>query len=224
MRADSVAWRYTREGMEIIHRCANEAAGPSQDPELTRQLYIDGVAYFLRGLPTDLTPEERIRIGVALPPEIMLHPRPHSPETIGSDTSEDAAVPATPTIRLTAVRPIAARITVFVVLLLKLLLYYLGLVLRQLYAYDRTYHISDRAIMRSAILLDWAWKWTASLVNKVCSMNGGQIGRFAEELTRCLAEEVSNGLFDGLREVLNKDENRARDEIDRVDASNSSSS
>lgn len=210
--------------MEIMHRSANEAAAPSQDPELTRQLYIDGVAYFLRGLPTDLTPEERIRIGVALPPEIMLHSRPHSPETIDSETSEDAAVPATPTVRLTAVRPIAARITVFVILLIKLLLYYLGIVLRQLYAYDRTYHVSDRAIMRSAILLDWTWKWTASLVNKVCNMNGGQVGRFAEELSRCFAEEVSNGLYDGLREVLNKDEKRSPDETDRVDTSNSSSS
>ena len=54
-------------------------------------------------------------------------------------------------------------------------------------------------------------------------MNDGQVGRFAEELTRCFAEEVSNGLFDGLREVLNKDQNRPRAEADRVDTSGSSS-
>ena len=207
-----------------MHRSANEAAAPSQDPELTRQLYIDGVAYFLRGLPPDLTPEERIRIGVALPPEIMLHSRTHSIETIESETSEESVAPATPTIQLTAVRPIVSRITVCLILALKLFVYYFTILLRQLYTYDRAYHISDRAIVRSAILLDWAWKWTASVINRVCSMNDGQVGRFAEELTRCLAEEVSNGLFDGLRQVLNKDENRTRDETDRFDASNSSSS
>jgi hypothetical protein len=198
------------EGFELISRSANEAASPSQDADLTRRLYIDGVAYFLRGLPTDLTAEERIRLGVALPPQPDSSSIPHSllaiaPATSGELTAEGATV-----VRFFSLRPLVAKLTVYIVLCLKLVFYYLGTVMRKLYRYDRRHHISDRAIVQCALFLDYGWRLTTSTGSRVCNMNDGQVGQFLGELLRCFADEVSNGLHDGLGEVFQKRERKSQ--------------
>ena len=191
------------EGFELISRSANEAASPSQDADLTRRLYIDGVAYFLRGLPTDLTAEERIRLGVALPAQPDLSSVPHSLRAIGPTTEEHTAEGAA-RVRFSSLRPLVAKLTVCIVVCLKLVFYYLGIMLRKLYRYDRRYHVSDRAIVQCALLIDYMWRLMALTVNRVCDMNDGQVGQFLGELSRGFADEVSNGLHDGLGEVFQK--------------------
>ena len=64
----------------------------------------------------------------------------------------------------------------------------------------------------------------ASTINRVCSMNDGQVGQFLGELLRCFADEVSNGLHDGLGEVFQKRETKsamARDLSDDRDSDSS---
>jgi hypothetical protein len=178
----------------------------------------------LRGLPTDLTAEERIRLGVALP-QLVSSSIPHSLLAIGPATSEECtAAEDAKAIRFSSLRPLVAKLTVCIVLCLKLIMYYLGIVMRKLYRYDRTHHISDRAIVQCALLFDRAWRLMALTVNRVCNMNDGKVGQFLGELLRCFADEVSNGLHDGLGEVFQKRERKseiARDLSDERDSDSS---
>ena len=152
----SLSWKHAIEGIHVMSRSVNEANSSSHTPELSRSLYIDGVAYILRGLPTNLTHEERIRLGIGVPPQ---HESPSSscapsPQTISSnssvvsaETALDAAVPS-------SLRTIVAKITVLAIFLLRFVLRCLAVVVGMLYRYDRAYRVSDRAILRSAVLLD----------------------------------------------------------------------
>lgn len=200
--SDKIAWVYAREGLELMQRSVNVTAADSHGANLRRQLYIDGMGYLSRALPQHLTVDERIRIGVGLPPHLDMPTRPHSPQTLSSDISESSVVKQRPAMQLSFVRPLVAKITVYIILLLRLIMQGLGLAICKLYAYDRRHRISDWAIMQSVIIFERTWTLTASAMERVCSMNDGQVGEFLGELSRCLADEVSRGLYDGLGEVF----------------------
>ena len=95
-----ISWKYANEGSKLVSRSMREATSTSQETELTRRLYVDGVAYLLRGLPTNLTAEERIKLSGALPPQVKPHQRPDTSFSLDSDTLNErmpCAIPITRT-------------------------------------------------------------------------------------------------------------------------------
>ena len=197
-----VGWKYTNEGTTFMSRSVNEASSATQVTELTRSLYIDGVAYFLRGLPTDLSVEEQMRLSAALPPQLDAPHRPATAMTIESSSSDSQSSEPMTVVEQSFTRKVVAKITVCVALVVKFCLDYLALLLQTFYQYDRKHHLSIRAILNGAFVLDWVWKEITRLAKKICDLNDGQVGKALEELLRYLANEVSSGLYDGIGEAV----------------------
>ena len=208
--SSEVGWKYANEGCTLISRSAREAMSTSQEIELTRRLYVDGVAYFLRGLPGNLTAEERVRLSASLPPQLDSASRPDSPVTIDSTTPEEQTSDPIPIVRSSVIRHIVAKNTVCILLVIKFVLHWVWLLSERAYRYDRRHRISDWALLKGVIIIDCIWKRAMELANRVCAMDNGKVGQTLEEVSRYLAQEVSSGLYDGIGEAVGLQRNGMR--------------
>ena len=211
-----VGWKYMNEGCTLIFRSVREATSASQETELTRRLYVDGVAYFLRGLPTYLTEEETLRLSAALPPQ-LIGPADGAATVESTVLEQQKTIEATPTVRPTLVRLFVAKITVCIAHVVKFLLDCLRLVCQEAYRYDRRHRISVRALVNGALLLDCVWKEAMRLVNNVCALDDGRVGEALGELSRHIALEVSNGLYDGIGEAVGFRGDRQSGRLEDID-------
>ena len=144
----------SRENMEIVLGSRVASQRDSLLPDAARQQQIEGAIYLLRGLPRDLTSDERVRLRVALPPQLDTHTRPPTLGLLPSNDQHDTDADTRSALRLPCVRPLAAEVTVCLVLLLIWISRKAAIVIGMLSGYDRRYHMSDAVIVQSAILFN----------------------------------------------------------------------
>ncbi len=135
-----VNWKYAYEGYSLIDRAVRESSTFDQEPELTRKLYLDGVAYLLRGLPADAGELELLQLKHALPfsggaltamdAEVLLNPKERP----------------TPPARRSMTYEASTRATFYMLFLVNMFLPYLRALLAQAYQCDRRYRVSDRIV------------------------------------------------------------------------------
>lgn len=121
--------RYTEVGSTLVVDAVREATS-SKEVDLTRRLYVDGVTYLLRGLPTDLSPDEQLRVQAALPPQLADEQNPGDMK------------PA----HASATRQIVARLTSYLVLLIGTFMECLQRLCQDFYRFERTHRISKLTV------------------------------------------------------------------------------
>ena len=197
-----VSWKHANEACTLVGRSVQEATSSAQDIELTRQLYIDGMAYFLRGLPSDLTVDEAIRLRAALPPQLN-----NSVQQSGTRLASGSPPPTarkeqsaktTPSLLQRAVTCITLQIIITIAFLLP----YIQLLFGQAYRYDRKFRISDRVLAKSVAIADSMGKQTIALAGTVCAMNEGKVGDALREMSVWAVQGVTAGVYEGVGEGM----------------------
>lgn len=157
--------------------------------EFERDTYVDGLAYLLRGLPENLTPQEGDRLLRSMPAALL-----DGTENSRSIASRDERHPST-LYRLT--NSIALRF----ILLLSILLPYLLLLVQWLAGLERRYKVSENLSCYALQMMNAV----AHHGGRVLQATSGQEWRIGQLLISRLlwtVEEVSRGLADGVDQGL----------------------
>lgn len=150
---------------------------------LSRQLHIDAVIYILRGLPTELSSQESLRIQTALPSQLQT----------SQNASPKGYSPRHPPSLLH--RGLASTV-IILCLLIRLLLPHAKYLSAQAFTYNQTHNISQRVFTTTVSMAD-------SLGKKSLSVASTAFGNQAvlAAMTYCV-DGVCGGLTEGLGEGM----------------------
>ena len=188
-----VRWKYVSEGSRLVRFARREAGMDSEDAELTRKMYLDGVGYLLKGLP-NLSSDEIAQLSRDLP-ELLLFTDQHrqSEDDVGKPDGENY------------VCRLVTLVTMYSVLFLAFILPLLRRSAAALYRYDQRYHISNRVAETTTQTLS-AWAQVIST-----SLNEGKAGQALLGMTLYTVEGASKGFFDGYSQALQRQNAALRD-------------
>lgn len=170
------------------------------NPDFSRQLYIDGVSYLLRGLPQDLSSEETIRLQAAMPSEMIPLQQPADRIMIRNQTYENQVTQQEED--ATLLHRVVAMVVLQIFLLMSFLWPYIQTICRGAYQYEREHHISEKLLNQSWTTANVLSKNTMAMVKTVCRWNDGQVGVALEDMIFWWVHGVTGGLRDGVRDGL----------------------
>lgn len=154
------------------------------------------MTYLLRGLPTDLTEEEQIRLRAAMPVQLV-QPQPAVGALIVRDENREVSS-ARPEYEPTALHRIVATAVVQAFMLFSFLWPYLQISMRSAYQYEREHHISERILSQTTSAANALSKGTVA----VCSWNDGQVGKILEDAALWWVQGVTGGFCEGIENGL----------------------
>jgi len=166
-----------------------------------RHVYINAIAYLLRGLPTDLTVEEQISVRSALPQGLVSPLRVEMAASQGSLLIESnvRAESAQRETQPSVLHRTLATTIINLFLFLQFLLPYIQILLRAAYDYERTHRISEKVLVASIETVDGLSKLGLQGGNAL--LRSGLALGFGE-LFAWIIEGVSGGINEGLGEGM----------------------
>ena len=201
-----VAWRFANQGLNLLGLAVEESASlsastNSQDATLGRHLYIHALTYLLRGLPTDLSPEEQLTVRASLPSGVAEPLRLEVQDQqllIGPGAESDTASTPPPSMLHRAVASSIVQIFVF----FQFLLPYLKLLLFNIYTYERTHHVTEKLLATSLDTVDALGKRGIEVSGAVARLGDGRVGQALNHITVWWVDSVAGGICDGVGEGL----------------------
>lgn len=186
---------------------------------LTRQLYIHGMTYLLRGLPAELTPEETLSLQAAIPQHILnLQNEPNAHALVqvqGPHTLRQADPPQDTSI----LHRITAMVVFQTFMMIQFLLPYIKLFIGHAYRFEREHKITQRFVNKSITTVDELGRRSLQLSQTVCQMNDGKVGQAINDLTfwwvRGLTGGIQQGIADGV--VMFGNERPATGRVEKLD-------
>ncbi|KAH7350459.1 hypothetical protein BKA66DRAFT_476088 [Pyrenochaeta sp. MPI-SDFR-AT-0127] len=202
-----ISWKYASSGISLMTQAYRESSVPLQhidEPStaLTRQLYIHGMTYLLRGLPADLTPEESLSLQAAMPPGFIEIPNDSSTHALIPVSKRTSIAQEVPPQEPTVLHRITATIVFQTFILIQFLLPYIKLLLSHTYQFERKHQITKRLINTSVSTVDELSRRSLKLSQTVCQMNEGRVGQAINEMTIWWVRSVTGGLQQGIEEGL----------------------
>lgn len=166
-----------------------------------RRLYVHGLTYLLRGLPNDLTPDERMELKYALPVDV-----------VGSLAVVPATEPARPHSSSGALeypngapsvihRVLAASIVQFFILF-HFVMPYIKLLVGHAYRLERTHRISERMFRASINTVNEFGRAGMQVADSVCRMDDGKVGHAINEILIWWIRGIAGGIHQGLDEGI----------------------
>lgn len=187
-------------------------------PALTRQLYLHGMTYLLRGLPSDLTPEELLSLQAAAPQSLVnaqADPASHAlvPRSAQNQVARDLP-PQDPSI----LHRMTATLVLQTFIFIQFLLPYIKIFLAHAYLFEREHQITRRFVNGSITTVDDIGRRSLRLSQTICQMNDGKVGQAINEMTIWWVRGVTGGMQQGFEEGLNR-ERRAREKskVERIE-------
>jgi hypothetical protein len=177
-------------GLTLLGVAAEDTWRTRGERDLSRRMYIDGLAYLLRGLPEDITADEVAVINAALPNP--LREREEGSRTIGSGVHEPATPPRSLLHRTTA------NSTLYAILALSVVLPYAQFAVEQAWQWERNHHVSERAFQQGSIVLQSAGSRISSVLAGVSGLTNEQLGRACCDAGIWLMKDVSGGTSEGI--------------------------
>jgi len=202
-----IDWKFANQGINLLSLSVEESATISRNPScgnvsFARQLYLHGLTYLLRGLPSDLSPEEEQSIQGSIPRKLLNHG--DSDARDGLTTPPPAKSHATSfSSQPSILRKALATTIVHVFVFFQFLLPYLKFLLRSAYEYERTHHISEKVLASSVDIADAFGKQSLAISAALYGMKNGKVGEVLSEVASWLIESIAGGIQDGIGEGLN---------------------
>ncbi|KAJ5167374.1 uncharacterized protein N7482_006155 [Penicillium canariense] len=193
-------WNRVVPAFNLLRNAGYEAQQPQADGRLARSLYINAVMYLLDALPSNLTAEETLMLQHRLPEPVK--------ESIASSSQPHLARLEGPTQLKTFQPPrsylhrLLASTIVQIFLILRFLLPYLRLFLRQLYEYERSHRITERIVTTILDAADGLGKSSVNIGSAVCKLNGGRVGTAVGNLAAWWVEGIAGGIYEGVGEGM----------------------
>lgn len=192
--------------MNLAGQESSVASRDSNDgsSSLVRQLYIHGLSYLLRGLPNNLSPEEKISVSSAVPEDVaaLRAVKIQSTELVQIKSrvllDPNSAEYQKPSILHRAL----AALIVQMFLVVQFLLPYIKVFMAAAYRYERRHRISERVLSSGINTMDGVMRRSMEISNTVCSMNDGKVGQALNELAVYWIRSVTGGIHDGVAEGL----------------------
>jgi hypothetical protein len=179
------------------------ATDPADEGAFIRRLYIHGLTYLLRGLPSDLTPDESLEVKHALPVGVggglAVVSAATKPSRPGS-SSGTATAPAngSPSI----VHRILAACIIQLFILVHLVMPYIKILIGHAYRLERTHRISERVFRASINTANEFGRAGIQFADSVCRMNDGQVGQAIHDIAIWWIRGIAGGLHQGLDEGI----------------------
>jgi hypothetical protein len=193
------------QGITLLSQSQQESFDIAQTNDksftpLTRQLYLHGLSYALRSVPSDLTQEEILSLHAATPPavhnlQIALQSHshaltqtqiPHRTRTSHEGPVEDPSF--------------LHRATAYIVfqsfLFLQFILPYIKLFLGHAYRWERKHHVTERLVDGGIVTVERG----VQLSQTVCQMNDGKVGQAVNNLTFWFLQGITGGIQQGICE------------------------
>lgn len=173
-------------GINLLERAVQESSIIAQDSRygdamFARMNYINAIAYLLRGLPSDLTTDERLNIRSALPDGVC--------DNSGGRPSCDA-----PPVEPSLLHRTLATTIIQLFLILQLVLPYFKYLLTSAYQYDREHKISERVLAQGIE----TGRRGVDVAGGILAMGDGKVGKYAA----WVVEGVMGGIYEGLGEGM----------------------
>ncbi|KAI9794482.1 MAG: hypothetical protein M1833_000395, partial [Piccolia ochrophora] len=171
-----VDWKAARQGFRLVDLALDESvATPREEIDgsssFSRQLYVHGMSYLLRGLPQDLDSDEQTSLRTALPHSLATSPHPDSCQNRQCILQQGGQASSSPPSLLH--RFLASTIVqIFVVL--RFLFPYVRQLCSTAYTYDRTHHVSERLVTRGVGIAHDVGTKCAALGGAVAEMGNGK--------------------------------------------------
>ncbi|KAK6591655.1 hypothetical protein H4I96_12211 [Botrytis cinerea] len=195
-----IAWKFANQGYNLLALALEESSAISQNTRfsntsLARQLYVHGLTYLLRALPSDLSTEEKISLQSAMPAEMVesLQEESHTGEN-----SQDSNTGEPPSVLQKSI----AAIIIQLFILFQFILPYLKHLLTSAYQYDRTHKISEKVLSRGIVTVDTIGKSGLAVTGAVYGMSDGKVGQAITDAVAWAVEGVTGGLHEGVSEGL----------------------
>lgn len=199
--------------MTLAHRESSVPAYGIDEtsPVLTRQLYLHGMTYLLRGLPSDLTPEELLSLQAAAPQSLMYMQADPSTHALVPRSGQSQVQRDMPPQDPSFLHRVTATLVLQTFVLIQFLLPYIKLFLSHAYQFEREHQITRRFVNGSITTVDDIGRRSLRLSQTICQMNDGKVGQAINEMTIWWVRGVTGGMQQGFEEGLNR-ERRARAE------------
>ncbi|CAK7232014.1 hypothetical protein SBRCBS47491_008124 [Sporothrix bragantina] len=212
--ASDVKWKYAQNGFRNLQNALREAGDPDRVPELERQIYVESVAYLLRGLPNDLQEGEISQLRSAAPDGLLdVHEFsfPGAAMTAEQLGIYSQMLPPTATMSPSA-RPhgkaytkkrslphiathwLVTRIYALILLLIPIVASFARWAIEM----ERKYRVPEAALSCATAAFLMLYRNSVELYVAVCDMGDGSVGRALDDSTVYL----TNGIVAGFREAV----------------------
>jgi hypothetical protein len=192
-------------GISLLNLAAQEdSARPkarrNSGPSLSRQLYIHGLTYLLRGLPSNLSPEEKFSVYSSMPADVLqLSADMSSTDIIRlGDTRLAEQEEPEPSLLHRALAAFVVRMFI----IFQILLPYIKVFFAAAYRYERQHRMSERVFSSSIDTVESVMKSSMQFGNAVCRINDGKVGQAINDATVWWVRGVTGGLHQGVGEGL----------------------
>lgn len=156
--------------------------------------------YLLDALPSDLTPDETTMLQHRLPEQVKhavaISSQPRIAHLDGIAQSRAIPPPRSHLHRLLA----SSIVQIF--LIIRFLLPYFRLFLRQVYEYERSHRITERIVTTTLDAADGLGRSSANISSAVCKLNEGRVGAVVGNLASWWIEGVAGGIYEGVGEGM----------------------
>jgi ABC-type sugar transport system permease subunit len=171
----------------------------SDGDDLNRRLYIDGISYVLRGLPTDLTREEALTIRTAVPASIL--PAPQEDSALIQQPTQQPHQPTSPP---TLLHRAVSTTTFYTLLALTLLIPHLQTLFATLCALDARHQFSTRFLAQTSFLLRMLAAQAVAVLAMAWGANDGALRHACRDFGVWVLRDVCGGMDEGVgRAVVN---------------------
>ncbi|KAF1833711.1 hypothetical protein BDW02DRAFT_598869 [Decorospora gaudefroyi] len=219
-----IRWKYASLGTSLMAQASRESntlisSSDETSTRLTRQLYMHGMTYLLRGLPAQLTQEEMLSLQAALPQGLETK---NDLDTNGLllISQRDQSPQRTAPQDVTLLHRITATIVLQSFIIVQLLLPYIKLFLSHTYQFERKHQITKRLVNTGVTTVDELGRRSLRLSQTVCQMNDGMVGQAINEMTiwwvRGVTGGVQEGLADGLKALRCSESSRRGQTMERT--------
>ena len=186
-------------GLNLLESAISESQYPNSDNQaFARQLYINGLTYLLRGLPSQLSASESLSLQSALPGSLQAG--------VINGVQTSSSNPSVLRSRSEPTRSLLHRLLasgiVQLFLTLSFLLPHIKVLLRAIYRYERSHRLSERVFAASVDAVDGFGRRGVGVVDAILNSGNGRVG---ELLAACVAwwiEGISGGVKEGVDEGL----------------------
>jgi hypothetical protein len=161
------------------------------------------MTYLLRGLPSNLSAEEKLSVSSAIPDDVVAlrsttlpstEPARHDGNLSGS-IKEPYQSPS-------ILHRMLAAVIVQMFLIVHILLPYIKLFMAAAYRYERRHRISERVLSSGISTMDGAMRRGMEISNSLYRMNEGKVGQALNELMVWWIRGVTGGIHQGVGEGL----------------------
>ncbi|KAH7036256.1 hypothetical protein B0J12DRAFT_582032 [Macrophomina phaseolina] len=201
----TVNWKFASQGLNLLTAALQDYTTPDgcsgETSSFGRTLYIQALTLLLKGLPCDLSTQEKMSIETSLPPDIVkvIHVDISSGQLV-CQGKQHVSEPQRPPPEPSWLHRLLASSIIQCFLLLHLLLPYIKLFIGHAYKYERQHRISEKLVSSSINTVDELGRRSIRFTNAIFQMNDGKVGQAINDLTLWWLRGVTGGIHEGVNE------------------------